>query len=78
MNQIDDLKAKTICPGCGTLNPVNRKSGNGFACGACGWETDALPSVGEIASSNSLKFCTTHVNLSAFLQALFEQEATND
>jgi len=74
--ETERLKSKIICPGCGTLNPVNCASNDGFSC-ACGWETDALPSVGEIASSNSLKIYAG-VNLSAFLHALFEQETTND
>lgn len=78
MNETDGLKTKTICPGCGTLNPVNRASGDEFSCGACEWEADIpLPTVGQIVAAGSFTLCT-HVNLSAFLRTLFEQEATND
>lgn len=73
MSEIDELKAKTICPGCGALNPVNRASGDEFSCGACEWEADELPTIGQIASGDKLQRCT-HVNLSAFLRTLFEQK----
>lgn len=78
MTEIDRLKAKTICPGCGTLNPVNLVSSDGFSCDACEWEADIpLPTIGQIASGDKLKFCRD-VDLSRFLRTLFEQEATND
>lgn len=69
----DELKTKTICPGCGTANPENIGIGDGFSCKVCEWESDdPLPTVGEITSGDRFNLCT-HVNLSAFLRTLFAE-----
>lgn len=69
---IENILNKTICPGCGKLNPFNLYNEDYFGCKDCLWESDAgLPKIKNIMSL--VRFESNNVDLSAFLKTLFEE-----